>query len=116
MHNLKTNFDKIFYIAKSFFEGSVNADYNFQFYPNKPKMFDFEIIVMSVLCESIGIDSENYLFGKLESDHLPDFPNLIDRSRFNRRRKWLGNYIARLNHSIVLLMNEGEDTYLSDHK
>lgn len=80
MHNFETNFDKIFSITKSFLKGSFNADYNFQFYPNKPKMSDCEIIAISILRESLGIDSENYLFGKLDSDHLPDFPNLIDQS------------------------------------
>ena len=114
MHNLKTNFDKIFNITKSFFNGSINADYNFYHYPRKPKMSDCEIINLSILGESIGIDSENYLFGKLKSDHFEDFPNLIDRSRFNRRRKRLGNFIANLNQSIAGLMNEGEDTYLVD--
>jgi len=114
MHNLKTNFDKIFSITKSFFKSSINADYNFQFYPKKPKMSDCEIIALSIMCESIGIDSENYLFGKLESDHIPDFPNLIDRSRFNRRRKRLGNYIDILNQSVASLMNEGENIYLVD--
>jgi hypothetical protein len=97
MHNLKTNFDKIFDITKSFFQDSINADYNFQFYPRNPKMSDCEIITLSILGESIGVDSENYLFGKLKSDHYKDFSNLIDRSRFNRRRKRLGHHIARLN-------------------
>ena len=80
MHNLKTNFDKIFDITKSFFNGSINADYNFYNYPRKPKMSDCEIITLSILGESIGIDSENYLFGKLKSDHFEDFPNLIEKS------------------------------------
>ena len=84
MDNLKTNFDKILDITKSFFKDSINADDNFYFYPRKPKMSDCEIITLSVLGESIGIDSENYLFGKLRSDHFNDFPNLIDRSNFNR--------------------------------
>ena len=114
MHNLKTNFDKILDITKSFFQGSLNADGNFYYYPNKPKMSDSEIIAMSLLCETIGIDSENYLFGKLKSDHHQDFPNLISRSRFNRRRKRLGNLIARLNRKISSFLNEGEDIYLVD--
>ena len=59
MHNLKTNFDKIFIITKSFFSGSIDVDGNFNYYPRKPKMSDCEIITMSILCESIGIDSEN---------------------------------------------------------
>ena len=74
MHNLKTNFDKIFDITKSFFNGSINADHNFYHYPRKPKMSDCEIITLSILGESIGIDSENYLFGKLKSDCLNSNP------------------------------------------
>jgi len=114
MHNLKTNFDKLFDITKSFFNGSINADCNFYHYPRKPKMSDCEIIALSLSGESIGIDSENYLFGKLKSDHSDDFPNLIDRSNFNRRRKRLSNYIQHLNQSIADILNEGENVYLVD--
>ena len=114
MHNLKTNFDKILDITKSFFQSSLNADGNYYFYPNKPKMSDCEVIALSILCETIGIDSENYLFGKLKSDHYEDFPNLIHRSRFNRRRKRLGDLISRLNHKISSFLNEGETVYLVD--
>ena len=38
MHNLKTIFDKIPGIARSFFKASINADYNLQFYPKKPAL------------------------------------------------------------------------------
>ena len=114
MHNLKTNFDKILDITKSFFQGSLNADGNFYFYPNKPKMSDCEVIALSILGETIGIDSENYLFGKLKSDHHEDFPNLISRSRFNRRRKRLGDLLTRLNHKIASFLNQGEDCFLVD--
>lgn len=114
MHNLKTNFDKIFDIAKSFFCNTLNADDNFFFYPRKPKMSDCEIITLSIVGESIGIDSENYLFGKLKSDHSKDFPHLVDRSNFNRRRRRLGGYIIRLNKQISDLINEGENVFLVD--
>lgn len=93
MHNLKTNFDKILNITKSFFKDSIDSDGNCTFYPKKPKMSDCEIITLSLLGEAIGIDSENYLFGKLRSDHLQDFPNLIDRSRFNRKIKRSGFFL-----------------------
>ncbi len=114
MHNLKTNFDKILNITKSFFKDSLDADDNYYFYPKKPKMSDCEIITLSMPGEALGIDSENYLFGKIKSDHMDDFPNLIDRSRFNRRRKRLGDLIAKLNEWIADFLNEGEDTYLVD--
>ena len=76
MHNLKTNFDKILDITKSIFQGSLNADGNFYFYPIRPKMSDGELIALSVLGESIGIDSENYLLGKLKSDIRGVFPSM----------------------------------------
>ena len=114
MHNLKTNFDKILNITKSFFKGSIDSDGNYYSYPRKPKMSDVEIITLSLLGEAIGIDSENYLFGKIKSDHHQDFPNLIDRSRFNRRRKRLADLIARLNDQVSSFLNEGEDIYLVD--
>jgi len=114
MHNLKTNFDKILNITKSFFQDSIDTDGNYFFYPRKPKMSDCEIIALSLLGESISIDSENYLFGKIRADHLQDFPNLIDRSRFNRRRKRLSDLISRLNQQISSLLNEGENVYLVD--
>ncbi len=114
MHNLKTNFDKFFNITKLFFNPVLNADDNFQFYPRKPKMSDCEIIALAILGESIGVDSENYLFGKLKTDYAMDFPDLIDRSNFNRRRKRLGDHIVRLNKQVADLMNQGENIYLVD--
>ena len=114
MHNLKTNFDKILNITKSFYNGFIDADGNYYFYPNKPKMFDCEILTLFLVGETIGIDNENYLFGKIKSDHIHDFPNLIHRSRFNRRRRRVGDLIARLNDRISSLLNEGENIYLVD--
>ena len=35
MHNLKTNFDKIFNITKSFFKDTIDADFNFYRYPSE---------------------------------------------------------------------------------
>ena len=114
MHNLKANFDKIFEIVKNTFNNTYNTDLNFSDYPNKPKMSDCEIIALSITSESIGIDSENYLFGKLKSDHKVDFPNLIDRSNYNRRRRRLMPYIAKLNETLSSKLNEGENVYLVD--
>ena len=114
MHNLKTNFDKFIGITKSFFSSSINGFDNFQIYPRNPKMSDCQIIALALTAESIGIDSENYFFGKLKSDYREDFPNLIDRCNFNRRRKRLSPKIAELNLGLANLLNEGEDTYIVD--
>ena len=101
MHNLKTNFDKLFNIIKSVFKDRLNKSDNFYLYPNKPKLSDCEIIALSVTGESIGIDSENYFWGKLKSDHKNDCPRLIDRSNFNRRRKHLYPFIEQLNQHLA---------------
>lgn len=87
MHNIATNFKKFFGICKKFFEQEVDNRNNPQFYPVPPKMNDIEIISLSCCMEALGVDSENYLWGKLQTDYLRDFPNLIDRTRFNRRRR-----------------------------
>ena len=114
MHNLKTNFDKFFNISKSVFKDRLNQSDNFFFYPNKPKLSDCEIIALSVTGESLGIDSESYFWGKLKFDHKDDFPRLIDRSNFNRRRKHLYPFIEHLNKYLADRLNECEDLYLVD--
>ncbi len=61
MHNLKTNYDKIYRIVKSSLADELDNNDNLQFYPRLAKMDDCSIISFSICCESLGIDSENYL-------------------------------------------------------
>ena len=114
MHNLKTNFDKFFEITKSYFGNQIDSFDNFQSYISKPKLSDCQIIALTLTAESIGIDSENYFFGKLKSDHSNDFPNLIDRSNFNRRRKRLYPKLSELNQGLANMMSKGENTFIVD--
>ncbi|WP_318349333.1 IS982 family transposase [Aquipluma nitroreducens] len=114
MHNLKANFDKFIGLTKSFFSDRINEFDNFQSYPRNPKMLDCQIIALALTAESIGIDSESYFFGKLKSDYTSDFPNLIDRSNFNRRHKRLYPWISVLNQGLSNIQNQGEDTYIVD--
>jgi hypothetical protein len=114
MHNLRSNFDKFFDLTKSVFKDRINDSGNLKFYSNKPKMTDCEIIALSLVSESLGIDSENYLWGKLKCDHANDFPNLIHLSNFNRRRKKLYPYTELLNQKVANEMNLDEDVYLAD--
>ncbi len=114
MHNLKTNFDKFFNITKLVFKDRLNESDNFCFYPNRPKLSDCEIIALSVTGESIGIDSENYFWGKIKADHKDDFPALIHRCNFNRRRKRLHPFIEQLNKCLADGLNEFEDVYIVD--
>lgn len=114
MHNLSTNFRLFLNIAKSVFKSQINSDNNFKFYPRKPKLSDCEILALTLAAESIGIDSESYLFGKLKSDYSADFPKLIHRCNFNRRRKSLGTYLQQLNQYLSSQMNENENIFIVD--
>lgn len=101
MHNIKTNFEKFYQITKSLFKQEVDRNKNFQFYAMQPKMSDLEIISLSCCMEALSIDSENLLWSKLKKEYLSDFPNLIDRSRFNRRRKRLTPFIEKTQQLIA---------------
>ncbi len=114
MHNIKTNFDIFYKICKKMFNSDLDKDGNFKFYPNKPKMSDIEIISLSVTMEVLGIDSENYFFSKLLNEYSRQFPNLIERSRFNRRRKKLAEQLNYCWSHLSKIINEYEDTYVID--
>jgi hypothetical protein len=115
MHNIKTNFDKIFNLSKFYLKDSiVDSSYNFQLYRNKPKMSDCEIIALSLCSEALSIDSENSFWKKLKVEYALDFPNLIDRSNYNKRRRRLQNYIHLLNEKMAQPFNEFEDVFIVD--
>ncbi len=83
------NFDKFYEIVKSSLQLKLNDYDKLQFYFNKPKMNDCSIIALSICTEAIGIDSENYLWSKIIKDYKADFPLLVDKSNFNKRRRRL---------------------------
>jgi len=85
MHNLRSNFDKFFDLTKSIFNDRIKSSGNLKYYSNKPKITDCKIIALSLTSESLGIDSENYLWGMLKCDPCSDFTNLIDRITSNPR-------------------------------
>ncbi|WP_163322734.1 IS982 family transposase [Draconibacterium mangrovi] len=77
-------------------------------------MSDCQIIAFAITGESLGIDSEAFLWAKIKTEHADDFFNLIDRSNFNRRRKRLYPFIEELNKPIASYLNEREDCFLVD--
>jgi len=64
--------------------------------------------------ESLGIDSENNFWQKLKSDYADKFPNLIDRTRFNRRRKFLGEKIQSIQDTVARLVDTGNEYMIID--
>lgn len=114
MHNLSTNFRLFLEITKSVFKSCADQDNNFKFYPRKPKLSDCEVLALTLAAESLGIDSESYLFGKLRNDYSSDFPDLIHRTNYNRRKKALGTYLQQMNQLLAEQMNEGENVFIVD--
>jgi hypothetical protein len=114
MHNLRTNFKKFLAIAKSVFRDDINKQGNFRFYSNKPKMSDIQIITLACLAESLSIDSENWLFGRLRSDYPKLFPNLIHRTTYNRRRRRLSEKTAQLSKLVCLKFSGTDSQYVID--
>jgi len=77
-------------------------------------MNDCSIIALSICQESLGIDSENYLWSKLKNDYSNDFPMLIDRSNFNRRRRRLQMFVQELANQLAKKLTEEEDVFIVD--
>lgn len=114
MHNIRTNFSKFYGICKELFQTETGIKKNFQFYPVQPKMNDLEIVSLACCMEALSIDSENLLWSKLKKDYASAFPNLIDRSRFNRRRKRLTPFILRVQDYISSKLENQSQTMIVD--
>jgi hypothetical protein len=114
MHNLNTNFKKFYRICKEVFKNKVNDHNNFRTYPKKPKMNDLKIISLSCCMEGLGIDSENLLWSKLQSDYKNEFPDLIHRTRFNRRRRRLQDRISEIQSYVSNTLGSSSKSMIVD--
>ncbi|MFV0537331.1 MAG: IS982 family transposase, partial [Dysgonomonas sp.] len=86
MHNFHAIFAKFLDICKNFSYDLVNEQGNIPRRGVIPSFSDIEVVSLALSAETIGIDSENYLFSKL-TEYKSDFPNLISRRQYNDRRK-----------------------------
>ena len=93
MHDLKSTFDKLYPIVESSMKNYTNIRGNIKKSGSEPIFSDVNVITLSITAECLSIDSENLLFKKLMSEYIDDFPGLLERSRYNRRRRRLAGYI-----------------------
>jgi hypothetical protein len=114
MHDLKTNFDKILEVLKSILQKEVDSLGNFPKVGKKPKFSDLEVISLNLTSEYLSIDSENLLFKKLDNQYREDFPNLIDRTQYNRRKKSLFQSIEQVRKLISCSFTSNEDVFIID--
>ena len=114
MHHLKSNFDLIRPIIKESLSNFIDSSGNIKKVGAKPKFSDVDVITLSLVAEILSINSENLLFSKLRSEYQEDFPFLIDRSQFNRRRKHLRTVIDLVSQALVNKLLPSENTFILD--
>ena len=114
MHNLKRNFDIFLPIVKDSLKDWIDNNGNFKKAGSKPKFSDLELITLSLVAESLAIDSEHLLFIKLNSEYKNDFPNLIDRSQYNRRRRYLKLLIDKVRKKLLKQLLPSENLFMVD--
>lgn len=112
MHNLRENFDKVFPIIQALLKNDVNEAGNVHKPGPKPKFSDLEIITLSLVSDSLLIDSEHYLFKKLHANSV--FSHLIERSVYNKRKRLLAPLISKVRIGLVQKLVSYEDTFVLD--
>lgn len=115
MHNLYAIFPKFLEICKQFADNRVDEKGNQPRPGVVPRFSDLEIIALSLTAESIGIDSESYLFSKL-SEYRKEMPNLISRRQFNVRRKQTAELCKLIRERIANYIDGGEEYFCIDSK
>ncbi len=114
MHNIKTNFDKIIEVIKEIIKEEINEKGNYLRRGSVPKFSDIEVIALSITSECLGIDSENYLFSKLNNEYRDDFKNLISRRQYNDRRKLLFEKTEQVRSRLSERLNSQADVFAID--
>ena len=114
MHNIKTNFDKILGVVKDILCDEINENGNYLRRGTKPRFSDIEVIALSLTAECLSIDSENYLFSKLNKEYKKEFKNMISRRQYNDRRKLLFEKTERVRKLMTERLNMQADVFAID--
>ena len=116
MRNFVTNFRKILEICKQFAGNQVNEKGNVPRRGVVPTFSDLEVVALSITAEAFSIDSENYLFNRLNSDCPDAIPNLISRRQYNQHRKLTMMLGENIRQSIAKAIDGGETVFSIDSK
>lgn len=114
MHNIKRNFDKIYQTIKSLDTGLFNQNDNIPKRGSTPQFSDLEVISLALTAEYMSLDSEIWLFNKIKADYANDFPRLIERTRFNRRKRQLFPMFEKIRQQLAQRFLEFEDYFIVD--
>ena len=105
MSDLQTVYSKILALLHE-----VEPNDNFLKQIRKPKLSDKELLALSLAAETLGIDSEHFLFKQ-----LPEcIQGKIERSVYNRRARGLSFKLEEIRQLIVLSLDDGDDINIID--
>ena len=113
MHNFIAKFRKI---CKQYAGNQVNEKETVPRRGVVPTFSDLEVVALSITAEAFSIDSENYLFVRLNSECPNAVPNLITRRQYNQRRKLTRLLGENIRKSIVKAIDGGEFVFSIDSK
>ena len=88
----------------------IEPNDNFLSQVRKPKLSDKELLALSLSAESLGIDSEHFLFKQLP----PEVYGRIERSVYNRRARRLSFKLEDIRQHIAEKMMSKDDLYIVD--
>ena len=114
MHNIRTNFIKILEVIKDIIGEQINEKGNYLRRGSVPKFSDIEVIALSLTAECLSIDSENYLFSKLNTEYREEFENIISRRQYNDRRKLLFEKTEQVRKLLSERLNRQADVFAID--
>jgi len=105
MSNLQTVYSKIYELLHEIEEGDYFLDQR-----KKPKLSDKSLIALCLAADTLGIDSERFLFKQ-----LPDsLKGLIERSVYNRRLRRLRFKIESLRQIVIERLERQTALYVID--
>ena len=106
MHNLYANFVRILEVCKRFSQDLVSDKGNIPRCGVVPRFSDLEVIALSLTEETMGYDSECYLFSRLE-DYRSKLPHLISRRQYNDRRKYTAALCEKIRKRVAESLDGG---------
>lgn len=73
-------------------------------------------MALYITAEALSIDSENYLFNRLNTECPGAIPNLITRCQYNQRRKKTMMLGENIRQAIAKAIDGGESVFSIDSK
>ncbi len=105
MSNLQSIYNKVLALLHE-----IEEKDNFIKQIRKPKLSDKALLALSLATESLGIDSEHFLFKQLP----PEVEGLIERSVYNRRIRGLRFKLEEIRQKMIHEINPDNDLYIVD--